>query len=250
MNQHLTQLIELSKFDNEIEDYEEKIAKVKESFQYLQDKRNEILIETKKLKEHIKTIEGQIKGFENQLTKFKNENLEHEKKLKQVKKDKELKALKEEAETRHAQMIKANDKIIELDKQREVKIEALKELEKELNNFNEKVKKAEHNIEVFFENIAKNKNDILRKREKLNSQIEKNVCDFYEKIRQWAKKTTLVKMENGVCYGCFLKLNDQVYLEILKGEDIVTCPNCGRILYYEPQNPSENTEEDLKKKSS
>ena len=57
-------------------------------------------------------------------------------------------------------------------------------------------------------------------------------------------------MANGICYGCFLKLNDQVYLEILKGEDIVTCPNCGRILYYEPQNPSENTEEDLKKKSS
>ena len=112
-----------------------------------------------------------------------------------------------------------------------------------------KLKKLNTILKFFFENIAKNKNDILRKREKLNSQIEKNVCDFYEKIRQWAKKTTLVKMENGVCYGCFLKLNDQVYLEILKGEDIVTCPNCGRILYYEPQNSSEETE-NLKKKSS
>jgi predicted nucleic acid-binding Zn-ribbon protein len=250
MNQHLIKLIDLSKFDNEIDDYEEKITKVKESFEYLQAKRNDILAETEKLKEHIKTIDGQIKGFENQLTKFKNENLEHEKKLREVKKDKELKALKEEAETRYTQMIKANDKIIELDKERDIKIEDLKELEKELNNFNVKVKKAEQNIEVFFENIKQNKNEILRKREELNSRIEKNVCDFYAKIRQWAKKTTLVKMANGICYGCFLKLNDQVYLEILKGEDIVTCPNCGRILYYEPQNPSENTEEDLKKKSS
>ena len=35
------------------------------------------------------------------------------------------------------------------------------------------------------------------------------------------------------CYGCFLKINDKTYSDVLRAEEIVTCPHCGRILYYD-----------------
>jgi predicted nucleic acid-binding Zn-ribbon protein len=30
-----------------------------------------------------------------------------------------------------------------------------------------------------------------------------------------------------------MKLNDKTYAEVIKGEEIVNCPHCGRILYIE-----------------
>jgi len=65
--------------------------------------------------------------------------------------------------------------------------------------------------------------------------MDKKIYSFYGKIRRWAKKTTVVPAKDGACYGCHMKLNDQTYLEILKSEDIITCPNCGRLLYFLPE---------------
>jgi predicted nucleic acid-binding Zn-ribbon protein len=30
-----------------------------------------------------------------------------------------------------------------------------------------------------------------------------------------------------------MKINDKSYTEVIKGEEIATCPHCGRILYLE-----------------
>lgn len=34
-----------------------------------------------------------------------------------------------------------------------------------------------------------------------------------------------------------MKLNDKTYAEVIKAEEIVTCPHCGRILYIERVTP-------------
>jgi predicted nucleic acid-binding Zn-ribbon protein len=31
-----------------------------------------------------------------------------------------------------------------------------------------------------------------------------------------------------------MKISDKVYADLIIGEDIITCPECGRILYIEP----------------
>jgi predicted nucleic acid-binding Zn-ribbon protein len=32
-----------------------------------------------------------------------------------------------------------------------------------------------------------------------------------------------------------MKVNDRVYGDVIDSSEIVTCPNCGRILYYQPE---------------
>jgi predicted nucleic acid-binding Zn-ribbon protein len=61
---------------------------------------------------------------------------------------------------------------------------------------------------------------------------------FYQKIRRWAKNTTAVAVRNQACMGCYMAINDKTYSEVIKGEEIVTCPHCGRLLYLEPQDDS------------
>ena len=72
--------------------------------------------------------------------------------------------------------------------------------------------------------------------------MDQKIISFYEKIRKWAKNTAVVPVKKQACYGCFMKINDKTYSEVIKGEEIVTCPHCGRILYIEKEE-EEATEE-------
>ena len=42
----------------------------------------------------------------------------------------------------------------------------------------------------------------------------------------------IVGIQHGVCGGCHMKFPQQIVLSCRREEEIVTCPNCGRILYY------------------
>ena len=52
-------------------------------------------------------------------------------------------------------------------------------------------------------------------------------------LRRWAKNTSVVPVFKQACGGCFIRLNDRTYTEVLCDENsIITCPHCGRILYH------------------
>ncbi|HHD78936.1 MAG TPA: hypothetical protein ENK98_04785, partial [Epsilonproteobacteria bacterium] len=82
--------------------------------------------------------------------------------------------------------------------------------------------------------IEKAKSELFTQREKLSRNIEQKVLAFYEKIRIWAGNTAVVPVKKQACYGCYMKLNDKTYAEVIKADEIVNCPHCGRILYLEP----------------
>ena len=35
--------------------------------------------------------------------------------------------------------------------------------------------------------------------------------------------------------GCYMKINDKTYADVIKAEEITTCPHCGRVLYIETE---------------
>jgi predicted nucleic acid-binding Zn-ribbon protein len=56
---------------------------------------------------------------------------------------------------------------------------------------------------------------------------------FYQKIRRWAKNSTVVTVEEQACMGCHMIISDKIFADVIKAEDITTCPHCGRILHVE-----------------
>ena len=65
--------------------------------------------------------------------------------------------------------------------------------------------------------------------------MSQKILTFYEKIRKWAGNTTVVPVRKQACYGCFMRINDKTYADAIKGEEIITCPHCGRVLYIETE---------------
>jgi RNase P subunit RPR2 len=44
----------------------------------------------------------------------------------------------------------------------------------------------------------------------------------------------MAEARNGSCTACFMALRPQVMSEVRRGDEIITCDNCNRILYYIP----------------
>lgn len=233
MNKHLNELIELSKNDKAIESYtpqleaaDKKIAKIQKKVDFAQ-------IELDDLAGAISENEDKIKGFEEQLTMLNKQLTLNAKKVKNISTEKEMKALSLEEDIAKEKMTFANEEIERLQRINETKAalldeasEKVKVLSVDFDRINKEVAKEKAVIE-------ESKGELFAKREELSRNIEQKVLAFYEKIRIWAGNTAIVPLKKQACYGCYMKLNDKTYSEVIKADEIVNCPHCGRILFIE-----------------
>jgi len=74
-----------------------------------------------------------------------------------------------------------------------------------------------------------------KEREEVFAALPKAISNTYSRIKARIRDGVAVaEARNRSCTACFMSLRPQVMAEIRRGEDIITCDNCGRILYYVP----------------
>lgn len=248
MNKYLEQLVALSQIDQEIDSFDPKIQAITKP---LKEAKNKI----EKLDEELKNYDEEIKELKNQqiqnnthIAEFSAKIAELGKKVASVKTEKEANALKIEEDIAKEQLDAANDEINRLDKilasKEDFKKECGEQKEKEESTLNE----LSQSINAQVTELEKERAGVAERKNKLVGQMNQKILTFYQKIRKWAKNTAVVPVRKQACYGCFMKIYDKTYLAILKGEEIVTCPHCGRILYKE--NANENESKKSSKKES
>lgn len=95
--------------------------------------------------------------------------------------------------------------------------------------FNKEKSELKKKLKGFERQLAEKTED----REKLLPQIEPKMLQLYEKIKKGRQGIAIVPARDGFCQGCNLGMPPQLSNEVQKGVDIVVCPNCNRILYWE-----------------
>jgi predicted nucleic acid-binding Zn-ribbon protein len=56
----------------------------------------------------------------------------------------------------------------------------------------------------------------------------------YERIRKGRAGVAIAESVAGRCGRCNIMLRPQFYQDLKKGESIMVCESCGRMLYYNP----------------
>ena len=73
--------------------------------------------------------------------------------------------------------------------------------------------------------------------EKKRINLQKNVSDDllarYEKIRNRNKGVGVISVWKAVCNGCHMNIPPQLYNELQKSNELLSCPNCSRIIYFQ-----------------
>ena len=73
-------------------------------------------------------------------------------------------------------------------------------------------------------------------RERLVAALPKAMGAQYVRIVARIRDGVAVaEARNGACMACFMALRPQAMAQVRRGEEIITCDNCNRILYYVPK---------------
>ena len=239
MNKYLEDLVKLSKFDKKISAFEPQIENEKAKLATFIEIAEEIKNSINNTYAEIDDVKS--KGTKNNihLAELKTKLDEISKKHAQVQTEKELKALQLEEEIAKEQIEFANEEIIRLDEIATAKEEELKELQEKLTQEENEIKDLQIAVDNAIEEINKERNVVYQQRSELLEKFDNKILTFYEKIRRWAKDSAVVPVTKQACYGCFMKISDQTFAEVIKSEEIINCPHCGRILYKEEETQEE-----------
>src|SRR5438128_4593376 len=73
-------------------------------------------------------------------------------------------------------------------------------------------------------------------RERLVNELPKATSSLYKRISARIRDgVAMAEARNGACMACYMSLRPQVMADVRRGEEVITCDNCNRILYYAPE---------------
>ena len=235
MNRHIVELVELSKTDKDIDSYQPQIdgadRKVSRATKRLEDAQSELDV----LNKIISDNEHKVFSYEEQLKILQEQLISNAKKSRTISTEKEMKALAVEEDIAKEKMTFANEEIERLQLINSRKLEDLEVVNTNVELFTSELDKVTSDSNKVKKEIEKSKVNLFTKREKTIREIDQKVLSFYEKIRIWAGNTAVVPVRKQACYGCYMKINDKTYSDVIKGDEITTCPHCGRILHIEKE---------------
>ena len=235
MKQFISQLVELAKIDKAIDDFGPKIESVKAKLLAVQEQKRQIEDAIKQIDEELNECELKKRKNELHLKELSEKLDDLEKKSAQVKTEKELKAIQLEEDIAKEQINFANEEIARLENVCETKEEEKAAFQEQLKEIEAKEAEVKEEVEAELAQLEKEQQALFEKKSELVSKIPQQILVYYEKVRRWAGNTAVVPVKKQACMGCFMKINDKTYASVIKGEEITSCPHCGRILYLEEE---------------
>ena len=210
----------------------DELARVAPERQMLQEKAagakaslDEVKTKGKQVETGRKKLELEVVGKKQQIEKYALQQFE-------TKKNEEYRALAHQIDTCREDISKLEDQQLELMEQAET---VQKQVQSAAREAEEAVKATEGQLKELAGRGQSHKAELAELeagRKQLTAGIEAQVLKRYERLLHNKGDNVVVGIEHGVCGGCHMKFPVQVIVTCQAHNELVGCPNCGRILYY------------------
>lgn len=186
------------------------------------------------------TITQKLKDLEKELKKRELDCQELEQKKSSLQQElyggkanpKELANLQQVLENTEAEISASEDQVIRLSEELEAIEEKVGGLQKEISQLNDSLSVLRANIEVELQGVRHEMAEVKKAHVAAVKNIDKKTLGFYDRKFKQFSVTAVAKISGGLCTGCKVHLPRYLVAEVKKGEGLVGCENCGRILYY------------------
>lgn len=190
-----------------------------------QDRLDAAKLKSKQIETERKKLELDVEGKKGQIEKYALQQF-------QTKKNEEYRALANEIEVCKAAIVKLEDQQLVLMEQAEEVAAQVAEASKLTAAELKEVELAKASLADKEVRLKKEYETLKSDYDRLESAVDEDVRQKYTRLRKQKGANTVVGIDRGICGGCHMKLPMQVLLMCQAQSEIVTCPNCGRILYF------------------
>ncbi len=187
--------------------------------------RNWILDKLQHLQEQQKRLDAEIKDDESRLTSSKN-------KLMQVENEREYQAMIREMDSMEMQNQTREEERMALQEERSLQESNLQSVEETWNELKAELESQQENLEKRIAECRSRLDTLEGKRAEVAALISPPVLNRYEFIRDRLRHPVIVPVEAGICSGCHIAIPPQVFIDLQRGNHIMSCPNCQRLMYW------------------
>jgi hypothetical protein len=92
--------------------------------------------------------------------------------------------------------------------------------------------KEKQEIEKNLEELESKSVLLEKERETYYNSVDKDILKKYLYIKGAKGELAIGPVVKAVCQACYLGIPPQKFNELIKGESLMTCPNCNRIIYW------------------
>jgi len=183
----------------------------------------------------LEDAKGRIKHLKLLLNEAEKQREDYEKQMDIINTQREYEALDKEIKTATERGQQFRKDIIWEEKERDTIVFSLEQEEKMIQE--QEIELEEETNKIKSESVQKE--ELLKELEKKESEIipglDKEIIFKFERIIKNKSGLGIVPVKNSVCTGCHMMLPAQFVNTVRKGEDILFCPYCSRILYFEEE---------------
>ncbi len=179
----------------------------------------------KHLESDRKRLELDVESKKEQIERYANQQL-------QTRKNEEYRALANEIETCKAEIIKIEDQELELMEQAEQAQREMVALTREVGEAKKLADELVAKLGEREQNLRQELAGLQNNRGELAAAVDAGVLARYDRLVRSKGENVVVGVQHGVCGGCHMKLPAQILVACQAHQEVVSCTNCSRILYY------------------
>jgi predicted nucleic acid-binding Zn-ribbon protein len=179
----------------------------------------------KQLESDRKALELEVEAKKQMISRYANQQL-------QTRKNEEYRALTHEIDACKQEIFKIEDKEIELMEQAEVSHKQMLQATQATDHARKLMEEQMAQLASREQNLKKELAQLEANRGELATAVEGTSLARYERLVRSKGENVVVGVQHGVCGGCHMKLPPQLLVQCQAQQELVSCINCGRILYY------------------
>jgi predicted nucleic acid-binding Zn-ribbon protein len=174
-----------------------------------------------------KKAESDIQLQEQKISKLKGQMLE-------AKTNEVYRAFQGEIEFCEKEIRRLEDRILELMQESEPLDKNVKTAEAALAEEKKQVEGEKSQARERTAADKKSLDELHTERKAIVSGITPGIYRNYERIRKGRRGIAVAEAQDGRCSACHMAMRLQFFQELRRGDQVMSCESCGRILYYNP----------------
>jgi predicted nucleic acid-binding Zn-ribbon protein len=234
MQQIIEKLLILQDRDRRIMHIRDQLARVQPERQAFQGQAAATQASLEAIKARARQIETDRKKLELEVESKKKQIERYALQQFETKKNEEYRALAHEIDECKASISGIEDQQLELMEQAETLQKQAGATGREAEETRKLAEEKLRDLAAREQSLREELTALESNRNQLTSGVEERALRQYERLFRNKGDNVVVGIVHGVCGGCHMRFPVQLMVSCQAAKELVTCPNCGRILYYTP----------------